>query len=113
MAWVGIPAAARRGAGPEQLLVHPADVIGILSKQPVGDLFRVGVLGWSAGPLRVAEADSTDAGLGGDLGEQQDDLGHRLLPSGEHLGIADRRVERQRQGGQLDIADAVGGRFTP
>jgi hypothetical protein len=109
----GNPAAAHRGAGPEELLIHPADVIGIFSKQAVGDLFRVSVLGWSAGPFGVAEADSTVAGLGGHLGEQQNDLGHRLLPSGEHLGVTDRRVERQRQGRQLDVADAIGGRFTP
>ena len=65
------PAAAHRGTGPEQLLVNTADVIGVLTKQPVGDLFRVGVLGWSAGSFGVTEADASVAGLGGDLGDNR------------------------------------------
>jgi transcriptional regulator with XRE-family HTH domain len=41
---------------------------------------------------------TTEAGLGADFGEQDGDLGQRLLPPSQHLGVADRR--RQRQEGQ-------------
>ena len=60
----GHAAAADRGAGPEQLLVDPADVVGVLAEQAVGDLLGVGVLGGSAGSLGVAEAESLVAVLG-------------------------------------------------
>jgi hypothetical protein len=43
---------------------------------------------------------------GGNLSEKEGDLGHRPLPAGEHLGIADRAVERkehQRQGDRRDL----------
>ena len=44
-------AAADGGTGPEQLLVDPADVTGVLADQAVGHLFGVGVLGGS--PARL------------------------------------------------------------
>ena len=47
------------------------------------------MLGRAAGAIGVGEPDSAVAVGGLDLGEQEVHLGHRLLPSGEHLGVAD------------------------
>ena len=44
---------------------------------------------------------------GRDLGEQEHDLGHRPLPPGQHLGVADRLVERQDDGRETDVADLI------
>ena len=104
----GHAGAAHGGAGPEQLGVDLADVVGVLADDALGDLLGVGVLGRAAGALGVAEADAAVALLGGDLGEQEDDLGHGLLPAGEDLRVADGDGERQRGGGQLDVPDGVG-----
>ena len=41
------------------------------------------------------------------LGEQHRDLGHRLLPPGQHLGVADRRGERQGARRKADVGDAI------
>ena len=47
-----------------------------------------------------------------DLGEQERDLGHRLLPPGEHLGVADRSGQRQHDRGELHRGDPVDRRGT-
>ena len=48
--------------------------------------------------------------FGADLGEQEHHLGHRLLPAGKHLGVADRVLQRKHDRGQLDRGDPVDGR---
>ena len=67
----------------------------------------MGVLRRSAGPLGVAEPDPVLVVLGGDLGEQHHDLGHRLLPPGQYLGVTDRLVEREHHRGQPEMTDAI------
>ncbi len=89
----GQPAASHRGAGPAELVPEPGDVAGVLAQQGRGDLARVGVLARAAGPLRIAEAEPGVAIGGADFGEQDGHLGHRLLPAGQHLGVADRGGE--------------------
>jgi hypothetical protein len=88
-------------------LVDATDVVRVLTEQSAGHLPGVGVLRRSTGPFGVAEPQAVVVALGGDLREQEDDLGHRLLPTGEHLGVADRRLERKGESGELDMADAV------
>jgi len=66
----------------------------------------VGVLTAATGALGIAVSDALVSFEGGDLSEQEGNLGHRPLPAGEHLGIADRAVERkecQRQGERGDL----------
>ena len=46
---------------------------------------------------------------GAHLGEDEGDLGQRLLAAGKHLGIADRRRQRQEAKRQLDPFDPVAG----
>ena len=103
----GHAGAAHGGAGPEKLGVELADVVGVLADDAFGDFLGVGVLGGPAGALGVAEADSAVALLGGDFGEEEDDLGHGLLASGEHLRVADRNGERKPGGGKLYVADEI------
>ena len=67
----------------------------------------MGVLARAAGALGVAEADAGVAEFGGYLSEQEDNLGHGLLPAGEDLGVADGDGEGQPGGGQLDVPDEV------
>ena len=88
-------AAPDRGAGPHQRLVDLGDVGGVLADGDLGDLLEVGVLRRAAGPLGVAEAHALEALLGRHLDEEKDGLGERLLPPGEHLGVADRVLERE------------------
>jgi len=67
----------------------------------------VGVLGRPARALGVAETDSAVALFGGDFGEKEHDLGHRLLASGEHFRVTDRNGERKPGRGQLYMADEI------
>ena len=73
-------------------LVHSLrDVVRVLADQVGRDLLGMRVLRRAAGPLGVAEADALRGRRSvRDLGEQEGDLGHRLLPAGQHLGVADR-----------------------
>ena len=103
----GDAGAAHGGAGPEELGVELADVVRVLADDAFGHLLGVGVLGRAAGALGVAEADAAVALLGGDFGEEEDHLGHGLLPPGEHLRVADGNGERQPRGGQLYVADQI------
>ncbi|MNL14652.1 hypothetical protein D3C87_1356030 [compost metagenome] len=104
----GQPAASYRGAGPAELVPEPGDVAGVLAQQGRGDLAGVGVLAGAAGPLGIAEAEPGVAVGGADLGEQDGHLGHRLLPAGQHLGVADRGGERQIAGGKANPGDRIG-----
>ena len=101
--------AAHRGAGPEQLGVELADVVGVLADDAFGNFLGVGVLGGTAGALGVAEADAGVALLRGDLGEKEDDLRHGLLAAREHLGVADRDGQREACGGKFDVPDEIDG----
>jgi hypothetical protein len=65
----------------------------------------------AAGALAVAEADTGVTLLRLHLGEQEGDLGQRLLPAREHLGVADRRLQRQDDERQLNPFDAIGARL--
>jgi hypothetical protein len=67
----------------------------------------VGVQTVATGTLGVAVADALVSIEGGDLSEKESDLGHRLLPAGEHLGIADRAVERKERQRQGERGDRV------
>ena len=100
-------AAPHRRAGPEQLGPQPLDVVRILADQLGRDLVRVRVHARAAGPLRVAEADPFVAVAGRDLGEQERDFGERLLPTGQHLGVAYRRGERQHHVRERDGGDPI------
>jgi hypothetical protein len=100
---------ADRRAGPEQLVVHLADVRRVLADQPRRDFLRMRVLRRTAGPLGVAEPDPALLLLGRDLREQEHDLGHRPLPPGQHLRVADRLIERKNHGRELHLADAIHG----
>ena len=101
--------AADRGAGPHQRLVDLRDVVGVLADGDLHDLLEVGVLRLAAGALGVGEAHALEALLGGELDEEHHRLGERLLPAGEHLGVADRVGQRQDDVGQSEAADAVAG----
>src|SRR5215212_4129693 len=103
----GQPTAANGGARPDQFRPDLADVARILADQNRSDLLGVRELARPAGAFGVAEADALVAVLGADLREQQSDLGHGLLPTGEHFGVADRRGQRQGDGGELDRPDPV------
>ena len=107
MAWVDSPLRPTEAPAQTQLGPDLADVVGVLADQVRRDLLGVGVLAGAAGALGVAEPDALVALLGGDLGEQEGDLGHRLLPAGEHLGVADRGGQRQGDGGELHRPDPV------
>jgi hypothetical protein len=48
--------------------------------------------------------------FGDDLDEQQHRFGQRFLPTGEHLRVADRRLQRQYYVRKGELADAVGHR---
>ena len=104
----GDAGAADRGARPHQRLVDLGDVGGVLPDRDLGDLLEVGVLRPAAGALGVGEPHALVALLGGDLDEEEHGLGQRLLPPGEHLGVADRVVERQDDVGEPEAADGVG-----
>ena len=52
-------------------------------------------LAWAASALGVTKAQALVAVLGFDFREQHGNFGHRLLPAGEHLGVADRVGQRQ------------------
>jgi len=68
----------------------------------------MGKLPRPAGALGVAEAQAGVAIGRLHLGEQHRDLGHRLLPAGQHLGVADRRGQRQGARRDAQPGDAVG-----
>ncbi len=102
-------AAPDRGAGPAQLVPQPRDIAGVFAEQRRRQLAGVGVLAGTAGALRIAEAHSLAAVRRRDFGEQDRDLGHRLLAARQHLGVADRGGQRQIATGQTDPGDAVGG----
>jgi len=105
----GQPAPADRRPGPGELGDQLADVAGILADHHRRDLNGVRVLARPAGALGIGEADAVPARLGVDLGEQEHHLGHRHLPSGQHLGVADRHGQRQSERGQPDAPDPVEG----
>ena len=107
MAWVASPLRPTEAPAQHELDPQLADVTGVLADQDVGDLLGVGELAGAAGPLGVGEADPLMTVLGRDLDEEERDLGHRLLPSGEHLGVADRGGQRQRDAGELQMGDPV------
>jgi hypothetical protein len=100
-------AAAHRCTGPAELHPQLADVTRVLADQHLGDLLGVGELAGAAGSLGVGETDTLAALLGRHLDHQECDLGHRLLPSGEHLGVADRCAERQGDAGDLQVGDPI------
>ena len=101
---------ADRCACPQQRLVDAVDIGRVCPDRGVGHLGEVGELGPSARALRVAEAHALQALFRGDLGEQEHGLGQRLLPAGEHLGVADRVGQREDDMGKRDVANAVGHR---
>jgi hypothetical protein len=98
---------ADRGARPEQRLVDLRDVGRILADGGLGDLLEMGVLRRPARSLGVAEPHALQALLRRDLDEQQDRVGQRLLPAGEHLGVADGRGELENDVGELQVLDGV------
>ena len=102
-------AAAHAGTGPQQLGEQARDVVRVLTDQVGRQFLGVRVHAGAAGALGVAKADAFVAIARADLGKDEGDLGQRLLPPGQHLGVADRC--RQRQGGQrqLDPVNAVTG----
>ena len=103
----GHAAAAHGSAGPEQLGEEPADVARILADKVGRAVDRVRVDARAPGPLRVAEADPFVAVARRDLGEYELDFGERLLPSGQHLGVAYRRGERQHHVRERDGGDPI------
>ena len=103
----GQAAAADRGAGPDQLVPDPGDVVRVFAEQGRRDLAGVGIQARTAGTFAVAEAAARLAFAGLDLGEQQRDLGQRLLPAGQHLGVGDRRGQRQQHQRQADPGNAI------
>jgi hypothetical protein len=102
-------AAAHRRAGPAEFLPQPGDIVGVLADQRRGDLLGVGKLARSAGALGIAEPQAVAAVGGFDLRKQDGDLRHRLLPAGQHLGVADRHRQRQVARSEADPCDAIPG----
>jgi hypothetical protein len=101
-------AAADAGAGPDELVPQSRDVVRVFAEQVRCDLLGMHELPRPAGALAVREADAAVAFPGLHFGEQEGDLGQRLLPAGQHLGVADRRGQRQEHQRQPDPLDAVG-----
>ena len=99
---------ADRGAGPHQRLVDLRDVVRVLADGDLGDLLEVRELRLATRTLGVGEAHARQALLGRDLDEQQHGLGERLLPPGEHLGVADRVGDGQHDVGESEAVDLVG-----
>ncbi|MCY1526059.1 hypothetical protein D9M68_610620 [compost metagenome] len=100
-------AAPHRGAGPAQFVPQLGDIAGVLADQVRRHLQSMGELPGTAGALGIAEPQAPMTIAGFDLGDQDGDLGHRLLPAGEHLGIADRIGQRQCHRAQAQPGDAV------
>ena len=100
-------ASAHRSAGPRELVPEPGDVARVFTDQRRSDLFGVRELSRTTGAFRVAESQTLVTVSGLDLREQNRDLGHRLLAAGQHLGVADRRGERQVAGRHANPCDAV------
>ena len=105
-AWVARPLRPT-SASPYQLGPDPLDVVGVLADHLLGDLLGVRVLPRAARPLGVAIADTLMSFEGGDLGEEEGDLRHRLLSAGQHLGVADGAVEREERQRERARGDLV------
>lgn len=100
-------AAAHRSACPAQLVPQLGDIAGVLVYQIGRHLQGMGELPRAAGALGVAETQPVVTITGFDFGDQDCDLGHRLLPAGEHLRIADRVGQRQDHRAQAQPGDTV------
>ncbi len=105
----GQPAAAHRGAGPDQLPPEPPDVAGVLADQLRRYLAGVRIQPGTARPLRIPETQPRQPGLGDDPREDQRDLDERFLPAREHLGVTDRLGQREPDEGDADGHDAISG----
>ena len=99
--------AADGGARPQQLDAQAVDVAGVLTDEVVGDLSGVRELGGTARALGIAEADAGAALDGLQLAEEEMDLGHGLLATGEDLGVGDLVLEREHDVRQRDARDPV------
>src|SRR5690606_17427552 len=101
------PAAADRGASPAQLVPESGDIAGVLADQVRCHFQSMGELTWTARALGIAETQAAVAIARLDLGNQDGDLGHRLLPAGQHLSIADRVGQRQGYRTQAQPGNAI------
>ncbi len=95
MACTARPLRPTEGSGPGELVPGLRDIARILAEKSRCDLTGMGELPRPPGSLGIADPEAAMTVAGLDLAEQDRDLGHRLLAAGQHLGVADRRLERQ------------------